>query len=116
MVLVPVRTRAVVGCTAAVVLIAVLWAGADHPPPPGFLVLVPGVALWCALISSRLGRGWATAATGFVAALAGALLGMGGAVLVGATYPWVALVGVIVPACVAFGVAGLMELAARALR
>lgn len=115
------RRQVVLGIATGGLLGAIAFAGADHPPPPGFMLLLLGIAAWCLVVSitrwrlrtrRRLVQLGATAGAGgascgaiglFVAALAtadkaAALTGQG----------WI---GIVVAVALAAGVGGAMTLA-----
>jgi hypothetical protein len=82
-----------------VIWTVILWAGADHPPPVGFLALIPLVLLAAGLVYWRVptylewmatrqdGRLLRVAAEGVVAGALFAALGIGGSVLLGGGEP-----------------------------
>jgi hypothetical protein len=49
-----VQSRAIISAAFAVFWLGVLYAGADHPPPVGFLGLIPLVFLCAAVVYWRL--------------------------------------------------------------
>ncbi|MFM8896420.1 MAG: hypothetical protein ACKOE2_13905 [Actinomycetales bacterium] len=80
------RRQLLVGITVATLLVMIALAGADHPPPPGFFILIGLVASWSAVVCAvrwrtrtrpRAVQAWATSGVGGLLGLLGwlALIG-----------------------------------------
>lgn len=105
------RRQALLGVLAAAVLCGISLAGADHPPPPGFAILVLAIAGWCAAVSllrwrlRHRPRSRQLAVTGGIAGLGGVLgwlvLAMHAAAVQGVMLDGQAWIGVMLAALLA---------------
>lgn len=80
------RRQAVLGALIAALLCGIGLAGADHPPPPGFVILVAAIAAWCGAVSLTRWRVRLSPHTQQLA-VTSAVAGFGGVVA------WLALMG-----------------------
>lgn len=77
----PVRRRIALGLAVALLLTAIAYAGADHPPPPGFIWAVLVIFAWSAAVTWAADSSWLWSAV--VGAVAAAVLSLGLGSLIG---------------------------------